>query len=111
MSEENHEQINENIEPVIENNTQTTNPFDQMFFGNRQRNKKEEEQRHVEHATSENSSMDGWLESILNNKNLSNIDFDELMNHVDRLIVSLNELKPMFQKVSPLLERFMQKGK
>ena len=42
---------------------------------------------------------------------LSHVDFDEVMNHVDTLISSAKELKPLFGKVRPYLDQFIAKNK
>lgn len=40
---------------------------------------------------------------------LQNIDYMEAMKHVDTLMTSANELKPLLGKVKPLIESFTQK--
>lgn len=40
---------------------------------------------------------------------LQNIDYIEAMKHVDTLMTSANELKPLLGKVKPLIESFTQK--
>ncbi|KQL54993.1 hypothetical protein AN964_16775 [Heyndrickxia shackletonii] len=94
-----------------EQNTRPVHPFDSMFFGNRNRQNRNDRQNRSQPATNDSPQMDGWLNSILNNKHLSNVNMDELMTHVDQLIVSLNELKPMFKKVAPMIQSFIQKEK
>ncbi|MBS4172037.1 hypothetical protein [Bacillus sp. FJAT-49736] len=96
-----------------EANNRPVHPFDTMFFGTRHQNRPMRNNRRTQNPTGQNEtpSTDGWLDGLLNNKHLSNVNLDELMKHVDQLIISLNELKPMFQKVSPLIERFIQKDK
>ena len=113
MSEVELEQSGEKVEKQQnqENNTREIHPFDTLFFGNRSRSIRNERQNQTEPEQKEETVNDGWIDGILNNKHLSNINFDELMTHVDQLIVSLNELKPMFQKISPMIERFLQKDK
>lgn len=85
-------------------------PFDQMFFGNRnvqnRRRMVKEEQE-----PNKSDSIEGMLDGILNNETFKNIDFDEMLNHVDKLMVSLGELRPMFKKVTPFMEKFLQKDK
>jgi hypothetical protein len=85
-------------------------PFDQMFFGNRnvqnRRRMVKEEQE-----PNKSDSIEGMLDGILNNETFKNIDFDEMLNHVDKLMVSLSELRPMFKKVTPFMEKFLKKDK
>jgi len=42
---------------------------------------------------------------------LDDIDLDQLLSHVDTLITSAQELKPLFSKAKPYLEQFMNKQK
>jgi hypothetical protein len=76
---------------------QEYDPFDHFMFG---RSRKTEE-------TSE--------ESVNNvsplNKYLGQIDLDEVMYHVDTLITSARELKPLMGKVRPLFDQFIEKNK
>ena len=37
------------------------------------------------------------------------VNYDEFMHHVNRLMVSLDELKPLFNKVTPYIDKFMEK--
>jgi len=121
MSEEELDQTGEElgVETEVETGQQQTrkeenerqvNPFDAMFFGNRNRSIRNDQQNRSQPETN-NSPQDGWLNGILNNKHLSNVNIDELMTHVDQLIVSLNELKPMFKKVAPMIQSIIQKEK
>ena len=73
--------------------------FDQFMFG-RSRDKEEKD-------TSEQSAKsDAPL-----NKYLGQIDLDEVMYHVDTLITSARELKPLVGKVKPLFDHFIEKNK
>ncbi|PKR86754.1 hypothetical protein [Heyndrickxia camelliae] len=92
-------------------NSRPLHPFDSMFFGNRNRNIHNERQNGTQPEANNSSQMEGWLNGILNNKHLNNVNIDELMTHVDQLIVSLNELKPMFKKVAPMIQSMIQKEK
>lgn len=40
---------------------------------------------------------------------LQNVDYMEIMHHFDTLMNSANELKPLFKKVRPVLESFLNK--
>ena len=48
---------------------------------------------------------------FLLNKYLGKIDLDEVMHHVDTLITSARELKPLMGKVRPLFDQFIEKNK
>ncbi|MFT9596333.1 hypothetical protein [Mesobacillus sp.] len=71
--------------------------FDQFMFG-RHRNIEEESEQSVKN------------DSPLN-KYLGQIDLDEVMYHVDTLITSARELKPLVGKVKPLFDHFREKNK
>ncbi|MGV3467153.1 MAG: hypothetical protein ACO1OT_17920 [Heyndrickxia sp.] len=94
-----------------EENSRPLNPFDTMFFGNRNRNIRSERQNRTQPEKNDSSQMNGLLNGILHYKHLNNVNMDELMTHVDQLIVSLNELKPMFKKVAPMIQSIIQKEK
>lgn len=104
------QQLNNSQPKTQEENTRKVHPFDNMFFGNRNRHMRNERLNRSQPETN-NSPQTDWLNGILNNKHLSNVNMDELMTHVDQLIVSLNELKPMFKKVAPMLQSLIQKEK
>ncbi|MBU8877457.1 hypothetical protein BGM26_00455 [Bacillus sp. FJAT-29790] len=70
---------------------------------------------------SERGSIDDWLfgtrnreKSNINNQPsmlndmFNNIDIEELMINVDKFISSTEELKPLFNKVSPLIRKFIK---
>ncbi|WP_079508085.1 hypothetical protein [Mesobacillus jeotgali] len=44
-------------------------------------------------------------------KYLERIDLDEVMFHVDTLITSAKELKPLLGKVRPIFDHFIEKNK
>jgi len=123
MNEEELDQSSEELEAEMgqqqnqqqatreEENSRPRNPFDTMFFGNRNRSIQNERQNRTQSETNDSSQMNGLLNGILNNKHLNNVNMDELMTHVDQLIVSLNELKPMFKKVAPMIQNMIQKEK
>ena len=71
--------------------------FDHFMFG---RPRKKEE------ASEESNNNDSPL-----NKYLGQIDLDEVMYHVDTLITSARELKPLVGKVKPLFDHFIDKSK
>lgn len=71
--------------------------FDQFMFG-RPRNTEETSEQTVNN----DSPLSKYLEQI---------DLDEVMNHVDALIKSARELKPLVGKVKPLFDQFIDKNK
>ena len=71
--------------------------FDHFMFG-RPRDKEETSEQSV--------NNDSPL-----NKYLGQIDLDEVMYHVDTLITSARELKPLVGKVKPLFDHFIEKNK
>ncbi|GLB58897.1 hypothetical protein [Cytobacillus sp. NCCP-133] len=52
----------------------------------------------------DDNSLNSKVNSILNNVNL-----EELMNNIDTLMSSANQLKPLLKKASPFLEQFLKK--
>ena len=100
--------VEEGVQEV--GNTTGAHPFDRMFFGNRNvQNRRRTVQEKQE--PNKSGSIDGMLDGIFNNETFKNIDFDEMLNHIDKLMVSLGELRPMFKKVTPFMEKFLQKDK
>jgi hypothetical protein len=71
--------------------------FDQFMFGRPRNNEESSEQR-----VKNDSPF---------NKYLGQIDLDEVMYHVDTLITSARELKPLVGKVKPLFDQFIEKNK
>ena len=71
--------------------------FDQFMFGRPRYNEESSEQR---------VKNDSPL-----NKYLGQIDLDEVMHHVDTLITSARELKPLVGKVKPLFDHFIDNNK
>jgi hypothetical protein len=45
----------------------------------------------------------------ISSSNQPTIDYEELMIHIDTLMESAKNLKPMFQKVYPFIEKIWQK--
>ena len=84
-------QINNASEHEPEN-LKKANSFDSFMFGGPRRTEKQPEKK--------KSSYSGILDQI---------DIDEVLHHVDTLIGSAKELKPLFGKVKPLLEQFINK--
>ncbi|WLR53850.1 hypothetical protein LC048_15190 [Mesobacillus subterraneus] len=60
--------------------------------------------RNNEEASEQNGKSDSPL-----NQYLGKIDLDEVMHHVDTLITSARELKPLMGKVKPLFDHFIEK--
>jgi hypothetical protein len=71
--------------------------FDHFMFG---------QPRHKEESSEQNAKNDSPL-----NKYLGQIDLDEVIYHVDTLITSARELKPLVSKVKPLFDHFIEKNK
>lgn len=116
MSEEITPEVEDNIEKIEEEKKEeeTLHPFDRMFFGGGgPGNRRPLFDRPVQQTerSNETANENNMLSSILNHPNLKNINLDEMMTHVDNLMTSLGELKPMFQKVSPLISKFIQNSK
>ncbi|WP_174730882.1 hypothetical protein [Mesobacillus harenae] len=82
-----------NISDVSDDSQEKIAPFDRMMFGPRatrvQPAPKHQKQKHEEI--------------------LEQIDLEELMTHVDTLLNSYHQVKPMFKKLGPLIEQFVQK--
>ncbi|MBT2694291.1 hypothetical protein [Bacillus sp. ISL-55] len=71
--------------------------FDQFMFGR---------PRYNEESSQQSEKNDSPL-----NKYLGQIDLDEVMYHVDTLITSARELKPLVGKVKPLFDHIIEKNK
>jgi hypothetical protein len=71
--------------------------FDQFMFGRTRNNEESSEQ-----SVKKDSPL---------NKYLGQIDLDEVMYHVDTLITSARELKPLVGKVKPIFDHFIEKNK
>ncbi|MBT2642694.1 hypothetical protein J7I80_10690 [Bacillus sp. ISL-41] len=71
--------------------------FDHFMFG---------QPRYKEESSEQSEKNDSPL-----NKYLGQIDLDEVMYHVDTLMTSARELKPLVGKVKPLFDHFMDKNK
>jgi hypothetical protein len=76
---------------------QEYDPIDDFMFGR---------SRKTEETSEESVNSDSPL-----NKYLGHIDLDEVMYHVDTLITSARELKPLMGKVKPLFDQFIDKNK
>lgn len=106
MKEE-HEESKEQVE---------IDPFSRLMFGDRRPYKQEDNSSRKEHdwlfgskpsreSTRDNSSfLNGSLGDYL-----QKVDYIEIMNHVDTLMASANELKPLIKKVKPVIESFLNK--
>jgi hypothetical protein len=73
-------------------NLKSVNSFDSFMFGGPRRTEKQTEKKKY--------SYKGILDQI---------DVDEMVHHVDTLIGSAKELKPLFGNVRPLLQQFINK--
>lgn len=87
--------------------------FTSLMFGSRKKSeispkeeydwilgKRKPETNHENNLEQSNSPLE---------KLLQNIDYVETMKHVDTLMSSANELKPILKKVKPLIETFLPK--
>jgi hypothetical protein len=74
--------------------TGQNDPFDHFMFGGSRDSR--------DHRGDTNSNGSGIL---------GQIDLGEVLYHVDTLISSARELKPLFGKVKPLLDHFIDKNK
>jgi hypothetical protein len=94
--------------------------FDFMLRGNEQGSRNHPNQEKTEHEHLARDFMFGDHRRNDRNDNeshsegssfLSQIDFDEVLHHVDTLISSAKELKPLFGKVRPYIDNFIDKNK
>jgi hypothetical protein len=88
----------EHIQSEIEspNPTETRyseHPFDRLMFGPSQT--KKHEKKPTETAGEDNL--------------LNQVNIEEIMVHIDSLVGSAKQLKPMFSKIKPLFEQFLKK--
>jgi hypothetical protein len=89
--------LKRDTEESSDEHEQEYNHFDQFMFGPPRNKEKASEQ-----SEKNNSPL---------NKYLGQIDLDEVMFHVDTLITSARELKPLVGKVKPLFDHFIEKNK
>ncbi|MBE3568702.1 MAG: hypothetical protein IMW92_00855 [Bacillales bacterium] len=66
-------------------------PFDKLMFGQHERTSKKK------------------LENQEDETDLENVDFMELMKQIDILTSSFGHFKPLLNKVTPLLEKWIKK--
>ncbi|WP_018665221.1 hypothetical protein [Heyndrickxia acidiproducens] len=76
-----------------------THPFDQMFFG--QRNMK----RETEEAKENKDETTG--PDLFDHEIFRNLDVNALLDNAGKLMDTFDQLKPMLNKVSPLVEKFL----
>lgn len=118
-----------NSEDTKEKQTSNGDPFSFLMFGPSQRNTNinndDSQEIQKEDKNINNSSIDGWLfgnrqssesmnkESINNqakiNQILNNLDFVALMDNIDTLVHSAQQLKPLYSKVSPMIKQIFKK--
>jgi hypothetical protein len=94
-------------------------PFSRLMFGDKRYYEEEEKEgvsnrRETDWILGPKSSPHQKSEkpSFLNGslgEYLQNVDYIEIMHHFDTLMNSANELKPLFKKVRPVLESFLNK--
>ncbi|MGM0902420.1 MAG: hypothetical protein ACQEXB_15140 [Bacillota bacterium] len=73
-----------------------THPFDRLMFGPGQ-NKR--------HLGDDKKPAETQAEDNL----LNQVNLEEIMMHIDSLVGSAKQLKPMFSKIRPLFEQFLKK--
>ncbi len=79
-----------------------SHPFDKMMFGNRLQKTDDEET--LSQAELED---DEAIESV-SEEGEPSIDFIKIMEHVETLMGSVSELKPLYKKVMPFIDKFKQ---
>lgn len=94
-------------------------PISKFMFGERFEEKEEDTEptEHEEHdwlfgkrpSRSQNSEQNPINQIPFIGERLQNIDYMEMMQHVDTLMNSANDLKPLFKKIKPVLLEFLQK--
>ncbi|WP_019153250.1 hypothetical protein [Robertmurraya massiliosenegalensis] len=62
---------------------------------------------HTEEEQNNKSTLNGFNKTI--DEFLQKVDYMEVMNHIDTLMTSTKELKPLLTKLKPLLENFLSK--
>lgn len=90
----------------------TTNDFKEENEGDKRENDSFESKRSVDpfgfgrrpHAEKESKNDFGTIGTLL-----QNLDYNELMNQIDTIMTSANELKPLLKELKPLVESFIQK--
>ncbi|SEN14892.1 hypothetical protein SAMN05192533_109172 [Mesobacillus persicus] len=96
QEEESNDSITTNTEEKHSfGNRKEEHPFDRMMFG-------PSRSKHSHPTEPEPRTED--KKDILNQINL-----EEIMGHVDALMGSAKELKPMFNKIRPLIDQFLKK--
>lgn len=76
-------------------NRSEEHPFDRMMFGPSR--SKQSHPTEPKPRTEDKSDI------------LNQINLEEIMGHVDALMGSAKELKPMFNKIRPLIDQFLKK--
>ncbi|GER65744.1 hypothetical protein BpJC7_21880 [Weizmannia acidilactici] len=74
-------------------------PFDQMFFPRRN-------QVQLPESTDEKIE-DGIAGSLFNHPFFQNIDIEALLENADKLFEAIDELKPLFRKMAPIVEKLL----
>ncbi|MBY0095335.1 hypothetical protein [Mesobacillus maritimus] len=81
---------------TIETGKNEQHPFDRLMFGSsRNKHHVEDEKRATETPAEDN---------LLNQVNL-----EEILMHIDSLVGTAKQLKPMFSKIKPLFDQFLKK--
>lgn len=89
-------------------NNHIEDPFTKLMFGERKGRRIEE---NGEKTLDQDSETFAFFQNEKIESLLQNIDIGEVMNHVETLMNSASELKPVFKKITPYMEQFLQKWK
>lgn len=117
-----------NTEDTKEKQTSNGDPFSLLMFGPSQRTtdiNNDSQDMQKEKETNNHSSIDDWLfgnrhsSNTINNESmtsqakinqiLNNLDFVALMDNIDTLVQSAQQLKPLYSKVSPMIKQIFKK--
>lgn len=82
-----------------ERNHTSDDPFSRLMFGNKK-------------SSTSNGKAEMDLEKTIENtleRYLGNVDVDEVFKTIDLVMASSKQLKPLFNKISPLITDFIKK--
>lgn len=95
--------------------------FTELMFGRRMNNREnhlpaEDTNAHWKENNNSNDTPNAQNQSFLDEKNLpiphwlKNMDYGEIFNHIDTILTSTKELKPLLKKITPFIETILQKS-